>query len=98
MHNCTLLPISELKFSAQLQSINSAILDWSTLTEYNTKFVIERMMDSEKNLKVQVVGAIGNSTKTTNYNLVDHLPDNFAKLTIESNFKWIKMNHLFIHK
>ena len=41
-----------LNFSAQLQSINSAILDWSTLTEYNTKeFVIERMMDSEKNLK-----------------------------------------------
>lgn len=93
----TLLPISELKFSAQLQSINSAILDWSTLTEYNTKeFVIERMMDSEKEFKkVGIVGAIGNSTKTTNYNLVDHLPDNFAKAYYR--IKQMDQNESFIY-
>ncbi|TDH26803.1 T9SS type A sorting domain-containing protein [Segetibacter sp. 3557_3] len=68
------LPITGFTFQAKLNG-NTAVLNWSTLAEVNTKrFDIERSIDGTAYTYVGTVWAAGYSTGKRDYNLSDFLP------------------------
>ena len=65
------LPVELLRFDARWQS-EGADLTWATASEQNTdRFVVERSLDGVTWESVGTVAAAGNSTRQTNYRLLD---------------------------
>lgn len=72
--DCTILPVELLSFDGQATG-SEVELEWSTASESNSShFVVERLLADGEYASIGVVPAIGNSTSTTNYSLVDPAP------------------------
>ncbi|MDB5193347.1 MAG: hypothetical protein JWQ96_2910 [Segetibacter sp.] len=72
--NGVVLPITGLDLSVQLSG-NTAIVNWSTLTEFNTRsFDIERSTDGNTFKHIATATATGNSNAKRNYSIQDFLP------------------------
>ncbi|MDA3615045.1 GEVED domain-containing protein [Polluticaenibacter yanchengensis] len=65
------LPVNLLSFGVSRYNQSSALIEWTTQTEENTKhFIVEKFINGEwKN--IAVVNASGNSTREINYSVVD---------------------------
>jgi hypothetical protein len=72
--DCTLLPVELLSFEGE--AVNAEVeLSWSTASENNSShYVVERMQADGSYASIGSVPAIGNSTNTTHYSLVDPAP------------------------
>lgn len=71
----SILPISLLYFTAQLQNNKVALLKWSTSNEYNNKFfTIEKGTDGRNFETLATVKSKGNATATQNYEAIDEKP------------------------
>jgi hypothetical protein len=82
-----ILPVTMLNFTAQAQTNNTALLQWTTATETNNKgFSVERSADSLSWAELTFVNSMatgGNSSVQYNYQFTDNSPlagDNFYRL------------------
>jgi surface protein len=75
---CDITPVTLLRFTAQIQTNNTALLQWTTATETNNKgFSIQRSTDGATWSGIAFVNsqaAGGNSTATLNYTYTDNTP------------------------
>ncbi len=72
--DCTLLPVELLSFEGQ--ATGAAVdLEWSTASEQGTShFEVERLQEDGEFATIGTVAAMGESTTTTRYGLVDPAP------------------------
>lgn len=65
------LPLTLFNFTATFNG-KAAYLQWTTITEINTKnFVVQRSTDGTRFSSLGVVNAMGNSTQRTSYKFID---------------------------
>ena len=69
------LPVELVAFTATNVDDREVQLDWESVTEQNADYyVVERAEQLNDWEEVTTVGAVGNTTETTNYETVDHEP------------------------
>jgi hypothetical protein len=92
--NCSIvLPVKLLNFTAALQSNNSALLQWATSTEINSKdFIIEKSQTGNNWITLGSVAAAGYSSVTKNYSFIDPKP--FSGITYY-RLKQVDLNSSF---
>ncbi len=72
--DCTVLPVELLNFEGEAAG-TEVKLEWTTASENNSShFVVERLQADGIYASIGLVPAMGNSTSTTNYMLVDPAP------------------------
>lgn len=78
------LPVELTEFNGSLQNNKTALLQWTTSAEYNSKnFELEKSFDGSNFRKITTVPAAGNSNTNRHYNYVDREPlteKNFYRL------------------
>jgi hypothetical protein len=69
------LPIELTEFKGTLQNNKTALLQWSTSAEYNSKhFELEKSIDGINYNKIVTIAAAGNSNSPKQYSYVDRQP------------------------
>eukprot|EP01136_Pigoraptor_vietnamica_P021759 Opistho-1_new@72217 len=69
------LPIELIFFKAQHSGNQQVALTWATATEINSDFfVVERSRNAIDYTEISKINAVGNSSKTVNYQFVDESP------------------------
>ncbi|NOT52593.1 MAG: T9SS type A sorting domain-containing protein [Chitinophagaceae bacterium] len=69
------VPVELTEFKGTLQNNKTALLQWTTSAEYNSKhFELERSFDGVNFRKITTIAAAGNSTTTRQYSYVDREP------------------------
>lgn len=69
------LPVQLTEFKGTLQNNKTALLQWTTSTEYNSKqFELEKSFDGTSYRKIATIAAAGNSTSPRQYSFTDREP------------------------
>lgn len=88
------LPVELTEFKGSLKNNKTALLQWTTSSEYNSKhFELEKSFDGTNFRKIVTIAAAGNSSSTRQYSYVDREPmteNNYYRLRsvdIDNNSK-----------
>ncbi|MGQ0739625.1 MAG: T9SS type A sorting domain-containing protein [Bacteroidota bacterium] len=69
------LPVELTEFKGKLQSDKTALLQWTTASEFDSKhFELEKSLDGRSFRKIATIRAAGNSSVTLHYSFVDREP------------------------
>lgn len=69
------LPVQLTQFNGTLQNNKTALLQWSTSSENNSKqFELEKSIDGNSYRRIAIIAAAGNSSITRNYSYTDREP------------------------
>lgn len=69
------VPVELTEFKGTLQNNKTALLEWTTSAEYNSKhFELEKSFDGISYRKIATIAAAGNSNTTLQYSYVDREP------------------------